>query len=115
MAKKENLLKDYLKSIGEKVHEFRKERKFPLEELGLRVGLDRSSVRRIEIGEVNITMRTLLKLAIALDKKPSDFLQIPFNALSFDLGSLNKAESIIKKPKKAKAPAKKKKPTKAKK
>lgn len=97
MAKAENILKNYLQSIGKRVHEFRKEKNYPLEELGFRIGLDRSSVRRIEIGEVNVTVRTLLKLAIALEKEPADFLQIPFNPQSYELGSLNKAESVIKK------------------
>lgn len=46
-----------------------------MEKLGLEVGLTRMQIHRIESG-YNITMKTLLKIAIALDTKPESLVKV---------------------------------------
>lgn len=100
MTTGQHKLESYLKEVGNQIRKFRKDQNWSLEELGLRIGLDRSDMHSIEAGKRNLTLRTILKLAIALEKSPFEFLQFPFDTQSYELGSLNKAERVIKKSKK---------------
>lgn len=74
MGSTPDIFKDYLKEVGLRVKKKRKEHKMSLEGLGLEIGLTRMQIHRIEAG-YNITLKTLLKLAIALDLKPEGLLK----------------------------------------
>jgi transcriptional regulator with XRE-family HTH domain len=67
-----DLPKDYLTEVGERIKKARLKKDLSLEKFGLEIGLTRMQVHRIEKG-YNITLNTLLKIAIALEVKP-DFL-----------------------------------------
>lgn len=91
------------------ISKYRKEKKFSLEELGLRIGIDRSAMHRIENGKP-LTITTIIKLAIALDKRPKDFFDLSFDFNSHELGGLVKSKKSPKKkvsPKKLSAVKKK--------
>ena len=92
----ENKLETYFKNLGKLIAQFRKEKKFSLEELGFQIGLDRSAMHRVENGKP-ITVTTIIKLSLALDKKPKDFFDIDFDFKSHELGGLVKSKKSPKK------------------
>lgn len=103
MAGEKNKLDLFFKELGKQIKHFRKENGFSLEELGLQIGLDRSAMHRIENG-YHITVTTVIKLCMALDKEPKDFFEFDFNFKKEELGSIIKSK---KSPKKA-SPSKRK-------
>ncbi len=104
MIKEKNKLELFFKNLGGLVATFRKDKGFSLEELGLRIGIDRSAMHRIENGKP-ITVTTIIKLSLALNKKPKDFFDDSFDFKTNDLGGLVKSK---KSPSKKKIVAKKK-------
>lgn len=69
MADKE----DYLVRFGGNVKKLRESREMTLEALGLEIGLSRMQVHRIEKG-YNVTLTTILKLAMALEVDADELL-----------------------------------------
>ena len=109
MAENKNKLELYFKDLGALITKFRKEKGFSLEELGLQIGLDRSAMHRTENGKP-MTVTTIVKLCLALNKEPKDFFTINFDFKANELESLVKSKESPKKkatPKK-KSPLKKK-------
>ena len=72
-----------------------------MEELGFRIGIDRSVMHRIENGKP-ITVTTIIKLSLALNKKPKDFFDLDFDFKSQELGGLVKSKKSPKKKLKSK-------------
>jgi transcriptional regulator with XRE-family HTH domain len=109
LAENKNKLELFFKDLGNQIASFRKEKKFSLEELGLQIGLDRSAMHRIENGKP-ITVTTIVKLCLALNKEPKDFFDIDFGLKSNELGGLVKSKKSPKKKAslKKQSPAKKK-------
>lgn len=77
MKKKETSAKSYLKSVGENIKYYRKLNGLSLDVLGLDIGLDKSNMHKIEAGK-NITLLTLLKLAVVLKVKPEQLVTTEF-------------------------------------
>lgn len=73
MKKKESSAKSFLKSVGENIKYYRKQRGLSLDVLGLDIGLDKSNMHKIEAGK-NITLLTVLKLAVVLKVKPEQLV-----------------------------------------
>jgi len=63
---------EFYKKVGKQLRELRKVNKLTQKELGLRSDLEKSVIQRIERGAVNSTLRTLLKVANALDVEFKD-------------------------------------------
>jgi transcriptional regulator with XRE-family HTH domain len=59
-------IKDCFLILGSNISKCRKDRKMTLEELGFRIGLDKSAIFHIENGKP-ITITTLLKIAMAME------------------------------------------------
>ena len=74
MKNEKDISAEFFRAVGQNVKKKRKEKKLSLEELGLKMGLTKMHVHRIEKGH-NITLATLLKLMIALDVKCDDLLK----------------------------------------
>ncbi|MBS1635297.1 MAG: helix-turn-helix transcriptional regulator [Bacteroidetes bacterium] len=88
-------LDSYIKLLGQRITFFRKEKNLSLEKLGVQLGIDRSTMHRMENGQrIGIVM--LIKLSLALDKKPKDFLDIPFDFHTQDLGGFIKSKKSSK-------------------
>lgn len=96
LATDKNKLELYFKDLGNLIAKFRKEKKFSLEELGFQIGIDRSAMHRIENGKP-ITVTTIIKLCLALNKKPKDFFIIDFDFKPQELGGLVKTKKSSKK------------------
>lgn len=74
MAVGKDISGDFLKEVGLRIKKLRSTKKLSLEKLGLEVGLTRMQMHRIESG-YNITLKTILKLAIALETKPDALIK----------------------------------------
>ena len=70
MEKKDKILV----KLGKKIAEFRKEKNFSQEELGFLIRSARNYIGCIERGEKSPSMKTLYKIAKALDVKVKDFI-----------------------------------------
>lgn len=93
MLKKKEISKAFLNQIGLNVRKYRQKKGLTLERLGLEIGLTRMQVNRIE-GGYNITMKTLLKLSLALNVKPEKLVKFEYASKNEDLeGLINTSKS----------------------
>lgn len=76
-AKKKDISKAFLNQIGLNVRKCRLKKGLTMEQLGLEIGLTRMQVNRIEKG-YNITMKTLLKLSLALNIKSERLVKFEY-------------------------------------
>lgn len=58
---------DFYRKVGKRIRQLRQERDWSQTELGFQSELDKSVIQRIERGSDNSTLKTLLKIANALD------------------------------------------------
>ncbi|WP_150620635.1 helix-turn-helix domain-containing protein [Pandoraea horticolens] len=64
----------HLSALGSAIRALRTSRGYSQEALALATGIDRSHMGRIERGERNLTLLNLIRIAQAIDCKPSDIL-----------------------------------------
>lgn len=64
---------DIVEQVGLRIREIRLQRKMTQEQLGEKVGVTFSYIGRVERGQKNISLRTLGKIAIALDVNVNTF------------------------------------------
>lgn len=95
MASEKNKIDSFFKDLGSLITKFRKEKNYTLEELGFQIGLDRSHMHRIEKGQP-LTVKTIIKLSLALNKQPKDFFDINFDFKEHELNALIKTKKSPK-------------------
>jgi putative transcriptional regulator len=66
----------YLKKLGKNIAAIRKKKNLTQYKLAQEILTDQSNLARIEEGKVNPTVKTLLKISIALDCKVKDLFDI---------------------------------------
>lgn len=71
---KPNTHKHILEAFGQRMQKVRKEKGITQEELASKVAMHRTYIGLVERGERNPTIRTLYKIAKALEVKSSDLL-----------------------------------------
>lgn len=69
-----------LTQLGTRVRKLRRDRKLTQEELARRAQLDPKHVQAIEAGGTNLTVASLLGLAVALEVSPGSLLDGPRSA-----------------------------------
>lgn len=74
----EDISKEFIKLVGANIKKERLKKSWSLEQLGLEVGLTRMQINRIEKG-YNITLSTILKIALALEVKPYSIIKVKFD------------------------------------
>jgi transcriptional regulator with XRE-family HTH domain len=67
---------DLLRKVGDRVREIRKSRGFSQEELGERSSLHYTYIGKVERGEKNITLESLVKITQALDVSLEEFFSL---------------------------------------
>ena len=67
--------KKLLKKFGENLRNLRTQKGFSLREMSYACSIDNSKIAKIEKGQINITLTTLLQLADALETHPSSLLE----------------------------------------
>ncbi|MBR3979941.1 MAG: helix-turn-helix transcriptional regulator [Bacteroidales bacterium] len=65
---------DEIKLIASKIKTSRQKRNLSVQELAYRCDMERSCMSRIESGRVNVTIKTLCKIAQALDVDVKELL-----------------------------------------
>lgn len=68
--------KEILKQIGKNIKNIRTKRGMTQLDLAAECGFEKSTLGRIEIGTTNPTIKTLAKIARALDVQIVDFLRV---------------------------------------
>lgn len=69
------VLSSMLKSLGEKIRQRRDAKGFTLEEMFAICDIDPSDFSKIERGKQNVTLKTIVKIAIALEMNPAELLK----------------------------------------
>ena len=87
MNKDSDISIKFLLIVGANIKKKRREKQLTLEQLGLEIGLTRMQVHRIESG-YNITLTTLIKIAIVLGLKPENLVKTEFKFKKEDLERL---------------------------
>lgn len=67
--------KDYLKIIGKNIVELRKKKKLSSYKLSLECDMEKSNLIPIEKGRINVTIKTLCKIADALEVPLEEILK----------------------------------------
>lgn len=67
--------KNYIKKIGKRIVELRKEKDIKQIDLATSINIEDSALRRIESGRTNPTVKTLLRIADALGVELTELLQ----------------------------------------
>ena len=102
MAKKLNseISLEFMRLVGENIKKKRLKKGWTLEQLGLEIGLTKNKVHRIESG-YNITLETILKIALALEVKPDTIIKVDFEGKKEHLeGLIESSKSNKTKPSK---------------
>jgi transcriptional regulator with XRE-family HTH domain len=73
-----NISEDFLIELGKKISEIRTKNRQTLDDIEFLTGIDSSDVNKYEQGKINLTIKTLLKLSIALDVEPKDLINFKF-------------------------------------
>lgn len=68
-------LTEHSRVLGDRIREARKQQKVTQEQLYLRAGISRDVLQRIEAGQHNPTLYTLLRLARVLDTPLADLVR----------------------------------------
>lgn len=68
--------KDLLLKIGERIKELRTEKGISQQELAAALDIEKSNMSRLESGRVNMGVRTIYRIAQALDISMSELLDV---------------------------------------
>lgn len=74
-----NISDDFLIELGKKISELRNKNKQTLDDIEFLTGIDSSDVNKYEQGKINLTIKTLLKLSIALNVEPKELVNFKFD------------------------------------
>ncbi len=67
-----------LKKLGAQIKKLREAKNLSLRELSYACDIDNSKISKIEKGQINITLTTILQLAKALETEPFELLRTNF-------------------------------------
>lgn len=70
---------DFLKSFGKNLKKIREKKEVSLRELAASCNVDHSNIGKIEKGEFNITLLTILELSKGLEIHPKKLLDFEFD------------------------------------
>ncbi len=68
--------KEYLSKVGKNIKKHRLAKKVKQVDLAYACNFDKQTLYKIETGKVNITLKTLLKIADALDLKVANLVDV---------------------------------------
>ena len=74
-----NITEDFLIGIGKRIFQIRDKNKQTLDDIEFLTGIDSSDINKYELGKINLTIKTLLKLSVALKVNPKDLLDVNFD------------------------------------
>jgi len=74
-----NIKSDFLKEIGRRIIFIREEKGHKQSDISFKTGLETSEVSKYEQGKINMTFKTFLKFAQALEVHPKELLDFEFD------------------------------------
>ncbi len=74
--------KEFIKKIGKQIRELRTKQDMTQLDLAVKSGMEENAVQRLETGRTNPTIKTLLKIAKALDVEFSELVTFSSNKTS---------------------------------
>lgn len=80
-----NITEDFPAEIGKRISEIRNKNKQTLDDLEFMTGIDSSDINKYELGKINLTIKTLIKLSSALKVKPKDLLDFKFDFEKYNI------------------------------
>lgn len=72
-------LKVFLDRFGTKVKAIRESKNYTLDDLEFYTSIDSSDINKIELGQRNITLKSLLKIAKGLNVHPAELFNFTFD------------------------------------
>lgn len=79
-----NIKSDFLKEIGRKIILIREEKGQKQSDISYKTGLETSEISKYEQGKINMTFKTFLKFAQALEVHPKDLLEFEFDIKKYE-------------------------------
>jgi len=73
-----NFTEQVLQEIGKRIAEIRVKNKQTLDDIEFLSGIDSSDIHKYEQGKINLTIRTLVKLSLALKIHPRELFDFDF-------------------------------------
>ncbi|WP_188050712.1 helix-turn-helix domain-containing protein [Flavobacterium sp. GP15] len=67
----------FISNLGTHLRQLRELKNISQQDLANDCGISKSQIARIEVAKINTTVRTLIKIANALDIEPKDLLDFP--------------------------------------
>lgn len=74
-----NITEEFLIEIGKRISEIRNKNEQTLDDIEFLTGIDSSDINKYELGKINLTMKTLIKLSLALRVRPKDLVDFKFD------------------------------------
>ncbi|MFC4687956.1 helix-turn-helix domain-containing protein [Epilithonimonas pallida] len=71
--------------LGKRIMEVRKHKNFSQEKLGLLTGIDKADISKYESGKINLTLKTLLRFAVALQVHPKELFNFEFDITKYKI------------------------------
>lgn len=79
-----DIIKDFAVHVGKKIKEIRRQKKLTQEALGLLTGINSADVSKYESGKINLTFKTLLRFAVALQVHPKELCDFEFDITLYE-------------------------------
>lgn len=75
--------KDLIIGIGIRISIIRNKKKLTQQELGFLTGIDTADISKYEAGKINLTLKTLLRFAVALQVHPKELFNFEFDVTQY--------------------------------
>ncbi len=74
-----DITKDFLYEVGKKITQFRTKNEQTLDDIEFLTGIDSSDINKYEKGKTNFTIKTIIKISIALHVSPKELFDFDFD------------------------------------
>lgn len=81
-----DITKDFLFEMGRKITQFRTKNEQTLDDIEFLTGIDSSDINKYEKGKTNITVKTMIKISVALGVHPKELFDFDFDVKKYKIG-----------------------------
>ena len=78
-----DITKDFLFEMGRKITHFRTKNEQTLDDIEFLTGIDSSDINKYEKGKTNITVKTMIKISVALRVHPRELFDFEFDITKY--------------------------------
>ena len=80
-----DITKDFLYEVGKKITQFRTKNEQTLDDIEFLTGIDSSDINKYEKGKTNFTIKTIIKISIALHVSPKELFDFDFDLKKYKI------------------------------